>query len=100
MRSLWLQKCKDLNYKLELLACHLEVFREKEVLKNFHENTYARVSFSLGLSSVISKVSVAHFEHEQPMLLFKSLKYLSQETNTYSNIATETLKQDVKSVKS
>ena len=34
------------------------------------------------------------------MLLFKSLKYLSQETNTYSKLATETLKQGVKSVKS
>ena len=35
------------------------------------------------------------------MLLFESLKYLSQEKkNTYSKLATETLKQDVKSVKS
>ena len=30
------------------------------------------------------------------LLLFESLKYLSQETNTYSKLATETLKQDVK----
>ena len=69
-----------------------------KILQNLHENTYARVSFSLGLSSVISKVSVADLV--QQMLLFKSVKYLSQETNTYSNIATETLKQDVKSVES
>ena len=34
------------------------------------------------------------------MLLFESLKYLTQETNTYSKLATETLKQDVESVKS
>ena len=33
------------------------------------------------------------------MLLFESLKYLTQETNTYSKLAAETLKQ-VKSVKS
>ena len=69
-----------------------------KILQNLHEKTYARASFSLGLSSVISKVSVADLV--QQMLLFKSVKYLSQETNTYSNIATETLKQDVKSVES
>ena len=34
------------------------------------------------------------------MLLFESLKVLNQETSTYSKLATETLKQDVKSVKS
>ena len=32
------------------------------------------------------------------MLLFKSLKDLSQEASTYSKLATETLKQDLKSV--
>ena len=71
-----------------------------KISQNLLENTYARVSFSRVLSSVISKVLVADFEHEQQMLLFESLKYLSQETNTYSKIATENLKQDVKSVKS
>ena len=35
-----------------------------EISQNLHENPYARASFSLGLSSVISKVSVADFEHE------------------------------------
>ena len=44
--------------------------------------------------------SVADFEHESQMFLFESLKYLSQETNIYSKLAIETLKQDVKSVKS
>ena len=34
------------------------------------------------------------------MLLFESLKDVSQETSTYSKLATEILKQDVKSVKS
>ena len=56
-------------------------------------------SRSFRLSSVISKVSFADFEHEKQMLLFESLKYLRQEINTYSKIAIETLKQDVKSVK-
>ena len=34
------------------------------------------------------------------MLLFESLKDVSQETSTYSKLATEILKQDVESVKS
>ena len=34
------------------------------------------------------------------MLQFESFKYLSQETNNYSELAKESLKQDVKSVKS
>ena len=34
------------------------------------------------------------------MLVFESLKDLSQEIITYSKLASETLKQDVKSVKS
>ena len=71
-----------------------------KISQNLHENTYARVSFSPGLPSFISKVSVADFEHEQQMLLFESLKDLSQETSAYSKLATGTLKQDVKSIKS
>ena len=35
---------------------------------------------------------------EQQLLLSESLKYLTQQKNTYSKLATETLKQDVKSV--
>ena len=35
-----------------------------KILQNLQENTYARPSFSFGLSSVISKVFVADFEHE------------------------------------
>ena len=45
----------------------MEVFREKRVLKNsqnLHKITYTKASFSLRLSSVISKVSVADFGHE------------------------------------
>ena len=80
------------------------MFCEKGVLKNFtkfsQENTHAGVSFSFGLSSVIFKVSVADSEHEYQLLLFESLKNLSQQTNTHSKLATETLKQNVKSVKS
>ena len=70
-----------------------------KISQNLHENTCARVSFSLGLSSVISKLST-DFEHESQMFLFEFLKYFRQETNIYSKLATETLKQDVKSVKS
>ena len=58
--------------------------------QNLHEITYTRASFSLGLSSVISKVSVVDFEHEYQTLLFESLKYFNPETNTYSKLATET----------
>ena len=42
----------------------MAVFREKDVFKNLHEITYTRASLSFGLSSVISKVSVADLEHE------------------------------------
>ena len=71
-----------------------------KISQNLHEITYTRVLLSHGLSSVISKVSIADFEHEQKLLLFESLKDLSQETSTYSKLATGTMKQDEKSVKS
>ena len=56
--------------------------------------------FSFGLSSIISKVFVADFEHvfvcckrysTKPIIIL-ILKYLSQQTNTYSKSAIETLK--------
>ena len=64
--------------------------------------------FSFGLSSVISKVFVAVFEHvffcwkrySTKTIVVLTLKYLAQQTNTYSKSAAETLKQEVKSVKS
>ena len=37
---------------------------------------------------------------EKQLLLFESLKYLTQQTKTYSKLATVTLEQDVKFVKS
>ena len=85
----------DLTYKLQLtciriseaVTSHCSVKKVLiKILQNLCENIYVRDSFSLGLSSA--------------MLLFVSLKYLSQETSTYSNLATESLKQDVKSIKS
>ena len=56
--------------------------------------------FSFGLSSVISKVFVADFEHvffcwkrhSTKTIVVLILKYLAQQTNTYSNSAAETLK--------
>ena len=64
--------------------------------------------FSFGLSSVISKVWVADFEHifvcwesyRITIIVVLVLKYLAQQTNTYSKSPSETLKQDGKSVKS
>ena len=56
--------------------------------------------FFFGLSSIISKVFVADFEHvfvcckrysTKPIVIL-ILKYLSQQTNTYSKSAVETLK--------
>ena len=62
--------------------------------------------FSFGLSSVISKVFVADFEHvfffllekaqQQNTIAVQILKYLAQQTNTYSNIDAETLKANSK----
>ena len=63
----------DLNYKLQLTCIRIseavtwQCSVKKVFLKisqNLRENTYARASFSLGWSSVISKVFVADFEHE------------------------------------
>ena len=80
-----------------------------KILQNSQKNTYAGVSFSFAYSSVyISEISVADFEHvffagkgrEKQLLLFESFKYLTQQTKTYSKLATVTLKQDVKFVKS
>ena len=48
-------------------SSRLVVSREKGVPKNLlnsQKNTYARVSFSFRLSSVISKVSIVDFENE------------------------------------
>ena len=62
--------------------------------------------FTFGLSSVISKVFIADFEYvlvcwgKYRTIVVLILKYLAQQTNTYSKSATGTLKQDVKSVKS
>ena len=56
------------------------------------------------LSSVyISKISAVAFEHvfvcwkgrEKQLMLFKSLKYLTQQTNTCTKLVTVTLKQEV-----
>ena len=56
--------------------------------------------FSFGLSSVISKVFVADFEHvffcwkrySTKTIVVLILKYLAQQTNTYSKSVAETLK--------
>ena len=56
--------------------------------------------FSFGLSSVISKVFVADFEHvffcwkrhSTKAILVLILKYFAQQTNSYSNSAVETLR--------
>ena len=56
--------------------------------------------FSFGLLSVISKVFAADFEHvffcwkrhSTKAIVVLILKYLAQQTNTYSNSAAETLK--------
>ena len=58
--------------------------------------------FSFGLSSVISKVFVADFEHvfvcwkrySTKTIVVLILKYLAQQTNTYSKSAAETLKPE------
>ena len=51
--KLWIRAYLHLNCKVFL-----------KMSQNLREKTYARLSFSLGLSSVISKVSVADFKHE------------------------------------
>ena len=49
-----------------------------KISQNLQENTYARASFLFELSSVISKVFVADFEHEQQLLPLDSLKSLAR----------------------
>ena len=60
----------DLNYKLQLPA---SVYQQQSPGKCTVKKVFRKI-----------------------LLLFESLKYLSQETNTYPKLATETLKQDVK----
>ena len=50
--------------------------------------------FSFGLSSVISKVCIDDFEkrYSTKTIVVLILKYLAQQTNTYSKSAAETLK--------
>ena len=58
--------------------------------------------FSFGLSSVISKIFIADFEHvffswerySTKTIVVLILKYLAQQLNTYSKSATETLKAE------
>ena len=64
--------------------------------------------FSFELSSVISKVLVAEFDHVSVcweryrinIPVPRIIETLTQETNPYSKLETGTLKQDVKSAKS
>ena len=64
--------------------------------------------FSFGFTSVISRSFVANFEpvffywkkYKIKTTVVLILKFLAQQANTYSESAVETLKQDVKSVKS
>ena len=90
------RKCK--------VYCYLQLTRS-----DLHQITTTYLNmFSFGLSSVISKVFVADFEHvfvclkrySTKTIVVLILKYLAQQTNTYSKSAAETLKQDVKSIKS
>ena len=62
--------------------------------------------FLFGLSSVISKVSIANFEHvfvcwESYRITIIALRILEtlDSASKYLNLTTETLKKDVKSVK-
>ena len=79
----------------------------KDIFTSYVTTTYPKM-FSFGLSSVMSKVFVADFKHvfvwwkrySTKTIAILILKYLAQKTNTYSKSATETLKQEVKSVKS
>ena len=69
--------------------------------------TGKQLSFSFELFSVISKISFADFEHvfvcleryRKTIAVVQIIKYLTKQTNIYSNLVTETLKQDVNSVK-
>ena len=80
----------------------------KDRFTSYITTTYPNM-FSFGLSSVISKVFVADFEHvffcwkrhSTKTIVVLILKYLAQQTNTYSKSAAETPKQKpLKSVKS
>ena len=61
-----------------------------------------RICFFFGLSSVISKVFVGDFEHvffclkeySTKTIVVLILKYLAQQSNTYSKSAAETLKSN------
>ena len=78
----------------------------KDRLTSWITTTYPYI-FSFGLSSVISKVFVVDFEqvfvswkrYRTKPIVVLILKYLAQQTSTYSKSAVETLKEDVKSAK-
>ena len=78
----------------------------KDRFTSYITTTYPNM-FSLGLS-VISKVFLADLSmcffcwerYSTKTIVALILKYLAQQTNTYSKSAAETLKQEVKSVKS
>ena len=95
---------------------HHEIDRReniKFIVTNFKDRSTSYITitylnmFSFGLLSVVSKVFVTDFEHvfvcwkrySTKTIVVLILKYLAQQTNTYSKPAAETLKQEVKSVK-
>ena len=106
-----------LSYKSQLLASAYqkqspELFCEKSVLKNFVKFTgkhlcqsivFIWIILCLFLGFPLLTLSMNLFAGkgvEKQLLLCESLKCLTQQTYTNSKLATEILKQDVKSVKS
>ena len=92
------RKCKFYGYKLQ---------RQIQIINYnyFHPNVFSLGS--LGFSFFNSNVSVAGLEHASVYwegcrirIVVLILKYLTQQRNTYSNSATETLKQDATFIKS
>ena len=78
------------------------------ILQSSQRNTFARVSFLFTLSSVyilrcllltLRMCLFAGKGREKHLLLFESLKYLTQHTIIYTKLVTVTLTQDVKFVK-
>ena len=60
----------------------------------------AFIMFLRFLLPTLSMYLFAENGREKQLLLFESLKYLTQQTNTLTKLATVTLKQDAKFVKS
>ena len=68
----------------------------KPLLRKVKQRFLTKIRFIKNLLIVNEKKAIAGKARKKQLLLFESFKYPTQQTNTYTKLATVTLKQDMK----